>query len=103
MVMKQQVVKFSTTSSLNGVKEAKAAMNLILITSVALDNAGNVYVADRENNRIQSLIAKEIFKQWQNKEATSLKMLAAVGNPSAFAIDDLFVDRNQPLRWRHKV
>jgi len=44
---------------------------------IDLDSYGNVYVADRENNRIQKFNANGIFlKEWRNNDAKQLYSLA---------------------------
>lgn len=95
-----RVVKFSKEGHylFEWGKRGKGEGEFDLPHSVALDNAGNVYVADRENNRIQKFDSRGKFlKQWQNNEATLLYAVAVGKSNSVFAIDDLFVDKNQPF------
>jgi peptidylamidoglycolate lyase len=56
---------------------------------IDLDAYGNVFVADRENNRIQEFDANGIFlKEWKNSEATQLYAVAInKKNNRLFAID----------------
>lgn len=59
--------------------------------SIDLDNAGNVYVADRENNRIQVFDPTGKFlKQYSDKSFGSICAVAFDKNTErAFAVDDL--------------
>jgi len=60
--------------------------------SISLDSHGNVYVADRENNRIQKFDGNGKFlKEWKNDEATSLFALYVSQADKIFAVDDLYV------------
>src|SRR5215218_979655 len=61
---------------------------------IDLDSYGNVYVADRENNRIQVFDSKGNFiKQWKNNVAIQLYSLTVnTTNDNVFAIDYLTVN-----------
>ena len=61
--------------------------------SIDLDSHGNVYVADRENNRIQEFDENgQFLKQWKNTTATQLYALAIDKKNNLFAIDNLTVN-----------
>ncbi|THD68784.1 hypothetical protein E7Z59_00190 [Robertkochia marina] len=64
---------------------------------VDLDNEGNVYVADRENNRIQKFNKEGGFlRSWKNPDAKQLYALAFdTFNQTLFAIDFDFTDQDQ--------
>ena len=61
---------------------------------IDLDAQGNVYVADRENNRIQKFDANGIFlKEWKNNMAEQLYSLSIdKKNNNLFAVDYLTVN-----------
>lgn len=61
---------------------------------IDLDSHGNVYVADRENNRIQKFDSKGNFlKQWKNDVAIQLYSLSVdPKNDNVFAVDYLTVN-----------
>jgi len=61
---------------------------------IDVDAHGHVYVADRENNRIQKFDAKGTFlKQWKNNQAIQLYSLSVNrANNHLFAIDYLVVN-----------
>ena len=66
--------------------------------SISLDSHGNVYVADRENNRIQKFDGNGKFlKEWKNDEATSLFALSVSQADNIFAVDDLYVNDSLPM------
>ena len=62
--------------------------------AIDLDSYGNVYVADRENNRIQKFDPNGNFlKQWKNDVAIQLYSLSVdTKNDHVFAIDYLYVN-----------
>jgi len=62
--------------------------------AIDLDSHGNVYVADRENNRIQKFDAKGNFlNQWKNDVAIQLYSLSVdPKNDNVFAVDYLTVN-----------
>lgn len=62
--------------------------------SIDLDSQGNVYVADRENNRIQKFDANGIFiQEWKNNAGTQLYAISIDKmNNNLFAIDNLTVN-----------
>jgi peptidylamidoglycolate lyase len=62
--------------------------------AIDIDSRGNVYVADRENNRIQKFDAGGKFlKQWKNDVAKQLFSLSVdPKNDNLFAVDYLTVD-----------
>jgi DNA-binding beta-propeller fold protein YncE len=61
--------------------------------SIDLDSHGKVYVADRENNRIQEFDENgQFLKQWKNTTATQLYALAIDKKNNLFAIDNLTVN-----------
>ena len=61
---------------------------------IDLDSHGNVYIADRENNRIQKFDSKGNFlSQWKNDVAIQLYSLSVdTKNGDVFAIDYLTVN-----------
>ncbi len=61
--------------------------------SIDLDSQGNVYVADRENNRIQKFNPKgQFLKEWKNNIATQLYSLSIDKKNNLFAIDNLTIN-----------
>ncbi len=62
--------------------------------AIDLDSHGNVYVADRENNRIQKFDSKGNFlKQWKNDVAIQLYSLSVdPRNDNVFAVDYLTIN-----------
>lgn len=65
--------------------------------SVSLDSEVNVYVADRDNNRIQKFDPDGKFLlDWCNNEANKLYALS-VSNDKVFAVDDLYVNDSLPF------
>lgn len=60
---------------------------------IDLDSTGNIYVADRENNRIQKFSANgQFLKEWKNNSATQLYSLAIDKGNDLFAIDNLTIN-----------
>ena len=60
---------------------------------IDLDSDGNVYVADRENNRIQEFDANgQFLKQWKNTTGTQLYALTIDKQNNLFAIDNLTIN-----------
>jgi len=60
---------------------------------IDLDSQGNVYVADRENNRIQKFTTKGIFmKEWKNDRAIQLYYLAIDRNNNNLLATEFFSD-----------
>ena len=60
---------------------------------IDLDSKGNVYVADRENNRIQKFNSNGLFlKEWKNNTATQLYSLSIDKRNNLFAIDNLTIN-----------
>ena len=60
---------------------------------IDLDSKGNIYVADRENNRIQKFNAKgQFLKEWKNNTATQLYSLSIDKKNNLFAIDNLTIN-----------
>ena len=68
----------------------------IIPHGIDLDNQGNVYVADRENNRIQKFDSKGNFiTLWQNQVTDQLYSVTIDNhNNHLFGIDYLIVDNN---------
>ena len=64
---------------------------------VSLDSHGNVFVADRENNRIQEFDKDGNFlKEWKNDQAKILCSLAIDKNDKVFAVDDIYIKDSLP-------
>jgi len=65
--------------------------------SIALDSHGNVFVADRENNRIQEFDAKGTFVNvWKNSESGRLFALCVSKTDEVFAVDAPNVNDSVP-------
>ncbi|MCP1310834.1 fibronectin type III domain-containing protein [Paenibacillus tyrfis] len=57
-------------------------------TSVAVDRSGNVYVADRENHRVQKLtVATGVWSEWKSGDGRSGSGLGEFKNPNGVAVD----------------
>lgn len=66
--------------------------------AVCLDSHGNVFVADRENNRIQEFDMNGVFiKEWKNDQAKVLYSLAIDKADNVFAVDDIYVKDSLPM------
>jgi peptidylamidoglycolate lyase len=66
--------------------------------SISVDTNGNVYVADRENNRIQKFSANGTFlREWKNDEANKLYALTTNLRNEILAVDDLYVNDSLPM------
>jgi len=64
---------------------------------ISLDSHGNVFVADRENNRIQEFDKEGNFlKEWKNDQAKILCSLAIDKNDKVFAVDDIYIKDSLP-------
>jgi peptidylamidoglycolate lyase len=64
---------------------------------VSLDSHGNVFVADRENNRIQKFDPDGKFlKEWKNNQADALYALAIDNSDNIFAVDDTYIKDSTP-------
>ena len=64
---------------------------------VSLDSKGNVFVADRENNRIQKFDPNGLFlKEWKNNQANALYALAIDKSDNIFAVDDTYIADRLP-------
>jgi peptidylamidoglycolate lyase len=64
---------------------------------ISLDSHGNVFVADRENNRIQEFDTDGNFlKEWKNDQAKILCSLAIDKNDKVFAVDDIYSKDSLP-------
>ena len=90
-----RVVKFSKEGKYLfdwGKKGAKAG-EFNTPHGIDLDSKGNIYVADRENNRIQKFNANGLFlKEWKNNTATQLYSLSIDKKNNLFAIDNLNIN-----------
>lgn len=75
-------------------KEGSAEGEFNIPHGIDLDSHGNVYVADRENNRIQKFDSKGHFlNQWKNDVAKQLSALSVdTKNDDVVAIDHLTVN-----------
>lgn len=59
--------------------------------SISLNSRGNVFVADRENNRIQEFDMNGNFiKEWKNNQAKQLGSLCIDKADNVFAVDDIY-------------
>jgi len=66
--------------------------------SIDVDSYGNVYVADRENNRIQEFDSNGNFlKEWKNTEGTQLFSLAVDKMNNVVATDNLYTNDSSPM------
>jgi len=64
---------------------------------ISLDSHGNVFVADRENNRIQKFDPKGNFlKEWKNNQANALYALAIDKSDNVVAVDDTYIEDRLP-------
>jgi peptidylamidoglycolate lyase len=59
---------------------------------ISLNSHGNIFVADRENNRIQEFDMNGNFiKEWKNNQAKQLGSLSVDKTDNVFAVDDIYV------------
>ncbi len=64
---------------------------------ISLDSHGNVFVADRENNRIQEFDMNGSFlKEWKNNQAKVLYSLAVDKTDNIFAVDEIYIKDSLP-------
>lgn len=65
--------------------------------SICLDSHGNVFVADRENNRIQEFdMNGKFLKEWKNDKAEVLYSLAIDKKDNIFTVDEIYKNDSLP-------
>ena len=93
-----RVVKFSKTGAylFEWGKKGEAAGEFDTPHAIDLDQQENVYVADRENNRIQKFDSLGNFRaEWKNTEARQLYSLTIKKSNNALYATDYFFDSNE--------
>ena len=66
--------------------------------SISLDSHGNVFIADRENNRIQKFDMNGNFlKEWKNNQAQMLMSLTVGKADNVFATDYKYIKNSLPI------
>ena len=94
-----RIVKFSREGKwlLAWGKKGNGPGEFNLPHGISLDSHGNVFVADRENNRIQKFDPDGHFlKEWKNNQANALYALAIDKSDNIFAVDDTYIKDSLP-------
>jgi len=95
-----RIIKFSKEGKyiLQWGKKGNKSGELNIPHAISVDSYGNVYVADRENNRIQKFDPNGNFlRQWKNTAAIQLFSLAIDKANHVIAADNLYINDSLPM------